>query len=173
MSTDMTQLEIDFYLSASSNVTELETLEISHPSFSRVFRLTHSDALGFNATLETDEEVFFEYLPMSIRGSSLTTDLDYGVSVSIGDLGTMIQQELDRVDAAETWDIYPKVVYRMYRSDHLEEPMHGPIELQIMNYTYNNDGFAFDAQAPDVKSPGTGELYTLERFPTMLAYFYA
>lgn len=173
MSTDTTELEIDFYLGAPASVTELETLEISHPSFSQTFYLTFSDADGFYANDENGIKRFFQYLPMSLKGSTLTTDLDYGVGVTLGDLGDLIHKELDRVEVAETWNIHPKVIHRTYRSDRLDVPMRGAIELEIGDYTYNQEGFSFEARAPDVKSPGTGILYTLERFSIMLAFFYS
>lgn len=173
MSIDASELEIDFYLQSSPNIVELETLQISHPSFSQVFYLTYNDTLGFTAGLGDGGSAYFRYVPMSIRGSTLATDLDYGITVSLGDLGNIIQAELDRVEADDTWAIYPEVIYRAYRSDRLDAPMRGPIKLIIADYTYNDDGFAFKATAPDIKMSGTGNLYTLERFPTLLAYFYA
>ena len=172
MPIDASEQEIDFYMKSQSSVTELETLEISHPDFSEVFRVTFNDALGFEALDENGNEVFYQYVPMNFKGSTLSTNLDYALEITFGDLGTLIQKQLDRVEENDSWHINPTVIYRSYRSDRLDYPMRGPIFLEIGDYTYNKGGFAFKAQAPDLKQPGTGMLFSLENFPTLLAYFY-
>lgn len=172
MSTDeLTELEIDFYLSSSPNVAILECFEISHPNFSKTHLITSSDCFGFEALDENGILKKYDYLPMGFNGSAMTTDLDYAIQISTGDLGEILPKELDLIDAADGWDVYPVVVYRAYRSDRLDRPMRGPIELELSNYTYNNTGMAFKAEAPDIKSSATGEIFSFERFQTLYGFF--
>lgn len=240
----------DYFLNSPSSVVELELFEISHPSFSKVYRIVRNSAQGITATLEAwqireitraggsivtvfledvtkqdecpysvgdvitlvgitigttnwngahavtgvnsdgsftfasagpvDETqftghstltVFFEYYPLQISSGLISSDdLDQAISIDLGDLGTVIPQELDAINAAGTFDKKPTLVYRTFRSDDLSAPMYGPNRFKVNDISFKKQGASFDASAPKVNSSATGKIYTIDVFPMLQGF---
>lgn len=156
-----------FFLQSRSDVIQLELLEISHPSFSRVYRVVRNATQGVQVTLETGEVSPFVYYPLKITPSAMRDDLDFEMDVELGDLGELLPSELDAVLGAGTTATKPTVLYRTYRSDDLTRPLFGPVKLEIAGVTTVQDGGQFTAQAPAANAKGTGEVYTFNRFPML------
>ncbi len=162
---------IDFYFGAPQSTSELQTLEISQPSFSQVWRIQSHYREGFQARLESGELIFWEYVPMLMRPLGDRGNLDFGISVTLGDLGEILPDEIERARQAGTLrTIPPTVRYRAYRSDDLESPMVGPITLQARKITRNRDGAQFDSTAPQANVTRTGMLYRTDLFPMLMGY---
>lgn len=161
---------VSFFFDSPSSVPPLDTLEISHPAFSRVYRLVRNAPFGLDAKLEDGTDVHFEYCPLRIRDSGERSTLDYGLSVDLGDLGEIIPDELERARAADQMRIRPTVKYRVYRGDKLDKPMLGPIRLEAPQISRTREGASFDAVAPSLNLNRTGEFYTVDRFPMLLAF---
>lgn len=157
----------EFYLATASAVVTLELVEISHPNFSKIYYITRNSTRGVQVTLETAVSQFFDFFPLDIKPLGFKDDLDQGFSISIGDTGDLLPDEIDRVFAANSFLIYPKFVYRAYRSDDLTVPLYGPINLEIAKVTMSEEGATFDAKAPALNEGRTGELYRLDRFPML------
>jgi len=163
--------EADFYFAAPASTTGIETLEISQVSFSQVWYLQFSYRLGMWARLENGEQAFFQCVPMRLRKLEETGNLDFGLTVTLGDLGEILPDEIQRAREAGTLRTHrPRVVYRVYRSDDLEAPMVGPIVLQAREIARTNEGAQFNAKAPELNVSKTGELYTTDRFPMLLGF---
>lgn len=162
---------VSFFLNARKSVTQYETLELSHPSFSRDFYLVRARA-NLTATLETGEVVVFERIPMRIRRLASRADLDYGIGVDLGDLGELIPDEIDRARAAGTLGIKPTVISRVYRSDDLTSPMFGPIRLEAKDISMTRVGASFEAGAPSLNLTRTGERQTTDRFVMLRGLIY-
>lgn len=160
----------EFFLLSNSHVVELETLEISHPAFSKIYRIVRNSSNGLIATLETGEIVTFDYYPLRITPMQSSDDLDQGIKIEFGDLGQILPIELDNIAAAGSFGIKPKAIYRTFRSDDLSAPMNGPFVFEIKQMPFNLNGVAFEASAPKINLNSTGEIYTADRFP-MLAGF--
>lgn len=156
-----------FFLNSNSNVVKLETLEISHSSFTQTYFVVRNKTDGLTATLENDEEQFFEYYPLKITPLGTRDDLDQDMSIQFGDLGDILPTELDAVAAAMNFIEKPIVKYRAYRSDDLSAPILGPVVLEAAAFSFTGDGSAFDAKAPSLNDNRTGELYKLTRFPML------
>ncbi|CAB3680490.1 DUF1833 family protein [Achromobacter kerstersii] len=168
---DIDSQYIDFYFGAPQSMAELETVEISQPSFSQVWRIQSHYREGFWARLESGELVFWQYVPMQLRPLGDRGNLDFGISVTLGDLGEILPDEINRARQAGTLrTIPPTVRYRAYRSDDLESPMVGPITLQAWKITRNRDGAQFDSTAPQANATKTGMLYRTDLFPMLLGY---
>ena len=168
MSTDQ---YIDFFFGAPMSVAEIQTLEISQPSFSQVWRLQSSYRNGFRAKLETGEQVQFQYVPMRLKPLEERADLDFGLTVTLGDLGEILPDEIARARAAGTLRTTPpKVVYRAYRSDDTERPMFGPVVLEAKQIARGEDGARFDAIAPQVNVSKTGIIYRSDVYPMLLGF---
>lgn len=166
-------MEPEFFFCSSRSTSLIEGLEISHPSFSQTRYLVRNpnpwmrvQPLGHGGGIVQE----YEYLPLRLRPMESRGDLDYGIGVDLGDLGEIIPEELQRVRNAGTQHIRPTVVYRAWRSDRLNEPMMGPIRLQVDQITRTREGATFDAIAPYLNLTRTGEIYTFERFPMLRGF---
>lgn len=156
---------VAFFLNAPARVANLETLEISHPSFSRTYWIVRNSRLGLTAKLENGVDQFFEYYPVKIVPANSDNTLDQIYNISLGDLGEIIPDELDRIFAAGTRMTRPVVKYRIYRSDDVSAPMLGPMVLEIVELPSSTEGSVFEARAPTLNKTQTGEFYDMVRFP--------
>jgi hypothetical protein len=86
-----------FFLSGKSSVVQLELLEISHPNFSKVYRIVRNAIAGVTVTLEDSSVSTFDYYPCQIIPNGSKNDLDQTLQIALGDLGQILPQELDRV----------------------------------------------------------------------------
>lgn len=163
-------LYTDFLLNSASDIVKLETIEIDHPSFLTPYFVVRNNTQGFTAKIENGESIFFEYIPMRITENSAQGDLDYALQIQFGDLGERLPFDFDRIFRDANFFIEPTLIYRSYRSDNLEQPMQGPIELKIKTFNFDQLGALFEARADRGNSQKTGELYTLDRFPMMRAF---
>lgn len=164
-----------YFLGSKASVVYLETVQISHPSFSRTYWLVRNAIGGIVANLEAAAPYFgaaqaFEYYPLRLRPMGASDDLEQAIQVDLGDLGEVVPKELDAIEAAGTMRIKPELRYRAYRSDDLTAPLAGPLRLEIADLSSNQDGSSFEARAPSLNINRTGELYRLERFPMLRGY---
>lgn len=160
----------EFFLNSSSSVVQLELLEISHPDFTKTYRVVRNAMDGVTVRLETGEIANFEYYPLSIRAKNSRADLDQAITVNLGDLGEVLPTEIDRISSAESFDVKPVVIYRTYRSDDITQPLYGPIVLEVASFAFNREGSTFDAKAPSLNVNKTGEVYKLDRFPMLRGF---
>jgi hypothetical protein len=161
---------VQFFLNSSSNIAQLETIEISHPNFKNSHYAVRNHMKGITAKIETNEEIYFQYIPMEITENDSKGDLDYSLTIKFGDVGEFLPFDLDSIVIADGLFVEPTLIYRAYRSDDLEAPIFGPITLKIKNFAFDRYGAIFNAHADRANSQKTGELYTINRFPMMRAF---
>lgn len=161
---------LEYFLGARRDVVMLDLLELSHPGFTQTYRLVRNAAQGVTVTLETAAVETFDYYPMRITELGDSADLDNGIKVDFGDLGTVLPKELDAVFASDTLEIKPVVLYRTYRSDDLSAPLIGPLRLEISTFSFTRQGATFEAAAPYVNRNRTGETYNTKRFPMLRGF---
>lgn len=154
----------EFFLNGPIRVANLETIQISHPSFSKTYWIVRNSRLGITAKLEDGSTQVFEYYPLKIIKTNTDNSLDQIYRVSLGDLGEILPKEIDRIEAAGTRLVRPIVRYRTYRSDDLSKPLLGPMKLEIIDLPMSREGVAFEAKAPTLNHMQTGEYYDLTRF---------
>lgn len=159
-----------FFLNAGSHVVELETLEISHPNFTKTYYIVRNAIDGITVKLETAVYQEFEYYPLRITPIGSGDDLDQVLKVQLGDLGELLPNELKAIFAADGFGVKPTVKYRTYRSDDLDAPLYGPVALEVNNIAFNKQGAVFEATAPRLNTTATGELYTTNRFPMLRGF---
>lgn len=157
----------EFFLASPPSAAQLELVEISHPSFSQVFRVVRNATQGVTVTLETGESAAFTYMPLRITAEETRDTLGYGVTVDFGDLGDLIPAEIDRALAAGTTGTKPMLIYRVYRSDDLGAPVFGPVRLEVTGISLTQKGARIEAGAPSLNTNRTGEMYSLRRFPLL------
>ena len=163
MATDRTS----FFLNARSSVVGYDTLELSHPDFSRTFYLVRNKFPDLVATTEAGASVTFEYAPMRVRLPESLDDLDQALEVDLGDVGEIVAEEQDRITAGSGFLQRPQLVYRGFRSDDLSAPMRGPWTLEVVDLSFTAEGVSFKAQAPGLNDNRTGSLYRVEDFPAL------
>jgi hypothetical protein len=160
----------EFYLNSAAAVAQLDLLEISHPDFTQTYYVVRNATDGVTVTLEDLSSQAFEYYPLRIEPAGTRDNLDFGLSVTLGDLGEVLPVELDAIATASGYDTKPTVKYRTYRSDDLTAPLFGPIELEVTSFNFNREGSTFEAKAPSLNIVKTGETYKLERFPMLKGF---
>lgn len=159
----------EFYLGTSADVGEIEVLALSHPSWSQTHYCTASDTEG--ATVEIgDKTVDVYYVPLEVKKNEMLQDLDFGFSVTFGDLGEILTAERDRVRDAGEFHVKPEIRYYLFRGDDLTSPVFGPLLLEADSFSFEEDGATFDAKAPTLHINKTGELYTFDRFPMLRGF---
>lgn len=159
----------DFVLLSKSNIVALETIELSHSSFTKKYRFVRNALTDIIITIG-NQTLVYTPVPMEISPSTTSDDLDAGFSIRIGDLGEIIRNEIDRIAVTNRWEEKPLAIYRVYRSDILTNPIVGPVSLECVDWQFDKHGFHFNAQASRLNIVSTGSLYRIERFP-MLAGF--
>jgi hypothetical protein len=172
----------EYFLNSRANVVQLELLEISHPNFTKIYRIVRNATDGVIVKLEDGTRQVFDYYPLKIQPSKTSDDLDCVFKIDLGDLGQILPQELDTVALATNaayaskstvptgFSIKPVVKYRTYRSDDLSKPLFGPLILEIKNLSFGKAGVSFEAKAPSLNVSKTGELYKIDRFPMLRGF---
>lgn len=166
----------DYFLASRRDVAGLELLELTHPNFTQPYRIVRnpvdqSDLSGVTVDLSADErDVRFQYWPARFKGKGARDDLDYQITIDLGDLGEVLPNELDAVEAANGALIKPTVKYYVFRSDDLSAPMLGPIVLEAPTVNMDGTVSSIDARAPTLNTTKTGERYTIERFPMIRGF---
>lgn len=162
----MEQKYIDFFLNCSIEVSQIETVEISHPSFTETRYLVRNSLKPFTAKDESGVTKTFQYAPMQINASTVKDNMDASIEINLGDVGTIIGVEVERMENDDTFDIEPKLVYRLYRSDDKNSPMLIS-KLDVTDLVMTKDGCKITASAPKFNVNKTGERYTISRFPML------
>ena len=157
---------VSFFLNSESRVVEYETLDIYAPGFLERYRIVVNNSLGITASIETGEQVFFRYYPALIELPSESDDLDQVISITLGDVGEIISNELDRIHAQDSFNVKPTVIYRTFRSDYLLTSMKRYV-LEISELHEAFEGSTFEAKPPVINMVKTGEIYSLVRFTAL------
>lgn len=157
----------EFFLNSNSSVVQLECLEIKHSSFSQTYRIVRNASLGVTVKHEDDVEYDYIYYPARLALTGPRDDLEHILKVELGDLGDIVPSEIDNIKEDKTFSELPEVIYRIYRSDDLENVLYGPLFLEIKSFTLNKQGAQFEAKAPSLNVSRTGEIYSLPRFPML------
>ena len=153
----------------SSEVLPLECVEISHPDFDQPFRYVKNDANGVTVKHAAGgQDVEYVYQPMSIQRSTVTNDLDQKLNLTIADVDDELIKSVVSARLGANWKVRPSVKWRLYRDDDLTAPMVSLQTLEVATLSKDGSGnCTFDAQAPELNSVKTGEIYSLERFPLL------
>lgn len=154
----------EFFLNSASSVVQLECLEISHPAFTKTYRVVRNATNGITVRYENGVYYDHSYYPLAIQSIGSRGDLDQGLTINLGDLGEVLPKELDAVTSDNSFDVKPVVKYRTFRSDDLNNVLFGPLVLEVKTFSFNREGSSFEAKAPSLNINKTGELYKLDRF---------
>lgn len=160
-----------FFLNTPSKIIRYKTVELSHPNFSKTYRIIENNALGATLTIEDGTQQYFEYYPLKIEKAKNTTDLEQEITFTFGDVGDSIPYELDRVKSANGMLTKPTIIYREYRSDDTTAPIYGPLTLELPKMSSDKQGSTFTAQARQLNLNMTGRIYDISgKFRTLRGF---
>lgn len=160
----------EYLLDSSPAIVRLETLQISHPAFSKVYYVVRNAYKGISATIEDSTVKTFEYYPFEILKSTETADMDESYQIRFGDLGEVLPMELDRVNALGLIDSEVTVIYRQYTSDDLTTQLGNPVTLYATSFDFSQDGCQFVIEGKNIKDGKLWQIYTLNQFPMLRAF---
>lgn len=149
---------------------EVETIEISHPDFTKTYYLVRNLTSGCVIPINGVDTVF-QYCPMRWERSSAENNLDYELKITLQDLNEIVAPEINLISIDS--EIMPSVVVRTYVMDsngNIGNVADGPFVLGVRNITFDSQGCAFAASAKPLNGNGTGELYTFSRFETLRGF---
>lgn len=160
-----------YYLGTSPTAVEIETLEIIHTRFTQTYRIQRNSTEDVTVTYEGGAGPFVHtYFPLEIRRLGSQNDLDQNLRISLGDLGSVLPQEIDAVLAANAMLVKPILKYRTYSSLDLSTPLIVSIH-EITSINFNKTGASLEAASRKLNVTRTGKLYTVSKFPMLAAFF--
>lgn len=167
----MSQLS-QFFLGSSLSLYQYDLLEISHPNFTQTYYIVRNAMRGLVVTHEGGVGPFtYVYYPMRLTPAGNGNDLGQSINIVLGDLGDIIQKEVEAVTVANGMNTRPVCKFRTYRSDILSFPLSGPLVLEISAITTADEGNSFEAHAPKLNNSRTGQIYDLDTFPMLRGFF--
>lgn len=163
--------EASALLDQSSGVIGLlESIEISHPKWDKVYRfavnsnepvfLTHEDGLSY----------LYEYAPITISRSSDADTLEQELNFVFADLGDTIPKLIDTFINDE-FIALPILSYRAYIIGNYENPIFVVRGLEIETINRDWQGTRADARAPSLNDTGNGEVYNTSNDPSLIGFY--
>ena len=158
----------DYFLRGDPTVVRPQLIEVTHPAFRRAYRYVQNAARGVTVTHEDGEIHAYRYSPISIKKSKSDDSLDQSITITVGDLGEFLPDDMDRLRASEDHrNVKPTLNYREYLSDNLDSPILTIEELMVTDHQPHIDGGMFVCKAKEMNLTKTGMSYTLEDFLTL------
>lgn len=159
--------DYNYWLSGSPDDVRLLCVEISHPAWSKVYRIVQNHADGITVAHEGGLTYNYEYVPLSIQKGTNSDDLDQEITIGIGDLGEDFPKELDRIRASAMYSkVRPTLDYREYNLSDLTKPQVTILGLKATDYEPKAEGAVFVCRAEQMNLTKTGEVYTIDNTPT-------
>lgn len=148
----------------------VEVMELSHSAFSQTYYLVRNYVSGgqINIKLETGVTVTALCVPSRIQWARSKTNMDQVHRIVIQDLNQIVREEERRVPLSSDEPI--RCVLRSYVSTDLNTVADGPYELEVTSIDYDKKGCSFEAKPPNTNASGTGERYTVARFPCLRGF---
>jgi hypothetical protein len=156
----------EFFLNGSPNEVGLECLSLSHSSWPADYHYVRNMSGGGLFTLEDATTQQFNHYPFKLSGDLISEELDQPINITVGDLGELVPELIDLMKTAGLTSELPKAVLRLYSSANLAAPMEVVVRY-VTSVSRNAIGATLKANAPHLDKNRTGEIYSLERFPTL------
>jgi hypothetical protein len=155
-----------FFFNAKGGLLRIDCIEISHPSFSKVFRFVRNVRDGILVKHEDALDYQYMHEVFELNRSNVTADLDQTIQITFADYKDELKLEIESADYTQP----ATFKYRAYRDDDLSMPMIVLETLQVISV--NNDSFGivtFDAKAEGLNDVKTGLIYSIEDYPMLRA----
>ena len=158
---------VSFFLNTDQTVLALNCLEISHPTFDSFY---YCAEISRDTSINHEDFTQHTYKPkvMRIDRRNVSADLDQTIAITIGDVDSEFMKHFENIRKSEYPRVRPSLKFRMYRNDDLINPLVVLPELEIKNISKDGSGnVTFQAQAQELNSVSTGEIYTLDDYPSL------
>lgn len=162
--------DYNYWLSGNPDDVRLQCVEISHPSWSKVYRIVQNHADGVTVTHEGGFTYAYEYVPLTIQKGTNSDDLDHEITIGVGDLGETFPVEIDRMRAGNYARVRPILNYREYNLSDLTKPQVSILGLDVTDYEPQKEGGVFVCRAKQMNLTKTGETYNLDDYPTLRGF---
>lgn len=162
--------DYNFWLSGNPDDARLMCVEISHPAWSKPYRIIQNHADGLSVKHENGVSYWYEHVPLTIQRGSNSDDLDQEITIGVGDLGEDFPQELDAARASQYSHIRPALNYREFNLSDLTKPQLTILGLEVTDYEPKREGAVFVCRAKQMNLTKTGEVYTLDNTPTLRGF---
>lgn len=165
------QAYINFFSNAGRDEIMVQTIELSHPNFSQTYALQNVSYSPITVTTESGS-LICQPCPMDIKRLNSSADLEQNLSVTIGDVGTIISEEILRVMKADGNLTKPVCKYRAYSSKDLTTIVLGTFLLEVQDITPTEEGSVLNIAPTNLNAAGTGELYDDTEIPMLKGFIY-
>lgn len=163
--------DYNYWLSGNPDDVRLQCVEISHPAWSKVYRIVQNHADGITVTHEGGFTYAYEYVPLTIQKGNNSDDLDQEITIGVGDLGEDFPKDLDRIRASSLYSkVRPTLNYREYNLSDLTKPQVTILGLEATDYEPKKEGAVFVCRAKQMNLTKTGETYNLDDYPTLRGF---
>jgi len=170
----MTNDEIrEVFASAPTDRTVFEVIELSASWFSKSYYLQRIDTDGIDVTLENDEVITADYVPMSLNQTSSNEDLNYERSIVIQMVNDIIAAEQSNYDYDIHGDEMPYLTsrgYIRYRNGDVSQIKQSPIRLPVRKMRRDGNGAVFNVTTKPANQSATGEVATITRVPMLRGF---
>ncbi len=163
-----------FLASAPEAVIEWRTIELYHPDFDEVVRFV-ANTRAVSLTLESDapnnagETVVFSPLAMRLRDPKERGNASGGVGVNVSDLSSEASEILRQITPENVF-VPVRMIYRKFIDSDTSSPVYVR-RLTVGGVVFDRDNsFSFEGDDTDFANKTGGQLYTLDRFPSLRSF---
>ena len=162
--------DYNYWLGGNPDDVRLQLIEVSHPAWSKVYRIVKNHADGVTVEHEDGDFFDYEYVPLTIQMGKNADDLDQDITIGVGDLGETFPDELRAARESEQSHIRPTLNYREYNLSDLSKPQVFITGLEVTDYEPKREGAVFVCRAKQMNLTKTGETYNLDDYPTLRGF---
>lgn len=153
-----------FLNSQPENDKIFETIELTHPALSRVFRFVR-DSQVLVAKDENGIDRTYDPINFTNSNTQLSDDLDQLINFNLPDVENILDDEMDRIDLGD--QTKPTITYRIYLSTNLNEIAEGPFVYDLESISQGKGIFTVRSGIPRLNTRETGEIYNFTDFPML------
>lgn len=153
-----------FLNSQPENDKIFETIELSHPALSRVFRFVR-DSQALTAKDENQIDRTYDPINFTNTNTQLSDDLDQLINFNLPDVENILDDEMDRIDLGD--QTKPVITYRIYLSTNLNEIAEGPFIYDLESISQGKGIFTIRSGIPRLNTRETGQTYNFTDFPML------
>lgn len=162
-----------YHLIGNAHDVMLECIEISHPSFSQVYRYVRNHTKGVTVVHEDGVSAHYEYASLKLQRGKSNEKLSQTITVTVGDVGLIIPKEIDRLYNSPHELDRPILTYRSYLLSNLNEPFETARGLKIIENTPQAQGAVFTATQRTLNDKPSGRVFTLDKWKALRGFLNA
>ena len=161
-----------FLASSPSRLRRVETLQITHPSFTGQWHLWNEPYVGVTKYYD-DNDVLqtANMIPLNFKvnkgGSEANLDQKLSITIDLVDSEDEFRTQMGLISLDNTVPIY--IWFREYLSDDLNSPQ-SDLKVQVESVSYQRGVATLQAVAPRLNVTRTGETYNAKDVPMLRGF---